>query len=186
MNDNSDPRLSDFAYQINKWAYPQAAKALADGYYIETTGICVNAINAILRELILSKVMEDEEFHDGEGNIVGVESYEEHPYLTYMLTDYENPLTGALSDRAIYKEAERLKVITKSKLNKLEKLFSERNKIFHRLFGRVILHKTTIKPTKDGMAVFPGYVRSLHHRRLKDLATNYLTVLEDFINIAKS
>lgn len=173
------PIPSDIAFQINEWALPQAKAAIANGFFIEAINISVNAITAILRDLILFKVSEDEEYHDDAGNIVGVESYEEHPYLVDLLTNYDNELGGTLSERSIYKESARLKIINGPTLDVLEKLYRKRNEITHRLFGSVILYKKTVADERG-----IGFDRAIDLDKLKKIACEHVEAFEEIMNIA--
>ncbi len=170
---------SDIAFQVNEWALPQAKKALKNGFFIEAINICVNAITAILRDLILFKVSEDEEIRDKDGNIVGVESFEEHPYLVDLLTNYDNKLGGAFTERSIYNESARLKIINGSTLDVLQKLYTKRNEITHRLFGSVILYK---KHISDESGI--GFDRGIDLAKLEQIASAHVEAFEEIISVA--
>ncbi len=168
---------SDFAYQIREWAHPQAIKALENGFYIETLVISLNAINAILRESILNRVMEDIVYEHGDG-YESVETFEEHPYLVSLLTDYDNPLAGGAPDSAVYVAATQLRIIDDKELKNLRGLYRQRNDIFHRLFGRVIFQRTSIEPTTDGQFLGFGHFYAIDPGPLKTLAGKYLAEFE--------
>jgi len=119
MNDNQNTLLL-------RWA-DEAHKAYEHGYYLQSIIIDLNLINHFLRDSIHSHA------HRITMEMTG--SSKRHPYLEDLIFNTRNKLTGGTSDRSLYKEASRLKLIPENVYKDLDMLYKRRNLVMHRLFS---------------------------------------------------
>lgn len=110
-----------------RWA-DEAHKAFQNGYYLQSIIIDLNLINHFLRDSIHSHA------HKLTMELTGG-SAKRHPYLEDLIFNTRNKLTGGTSDRSLYKEAVRLKLIPENFYKELDMLYKRRNLVLHRLFS---------------------------------------------------
>ncbi len=109
-----------------RWA-DEAHKAFEHGYYLQSIIIDLNLINHFLRDSIHSHA------HRITMELTG--GNKRHPYLEDLIFNTRNKLTGGTSDRSLYKEAVRLKLIPESFYKELDLIYKRRNLVLHRLFS---------------------------------------------------
>lgn len=119
MNDNQNSLLL-------RWA-DEAHKAYEHGYYLQSIIIDLNLINHFLRDSIHSHA------HRITMELTG--GNKRHPYLEDLIFNTRNKLSGGASDRSLYKEAVRLKLIPEVFYKELDMLYKRRNLVLHRLFS---------------------------------------------------
>lgn len=119
MNENQNNLLL-------RWA-DEASKAYEHGYYLQSIIIDLNLINHFLRDSIHSHA------HRITMEMTG--SNKRHPYLEDLIFSTRNKLSGGASDRSLYKEAVRLKLIPENFYKELDMLYKRRNLVLHRLFS---------------------------------------------------
>jgi hypothetical protein len=87
-------------------------------------------------------VSKDTPLFDDEGNVAEMVSRDDpNDYLADLLTNQDNVLGRSFSERDIYREAKRFKIISSKLSSNLQSLYENRNAITHRLFGNVILNQ---------------------------------------------
>lgn len=109
-----------------RWA-DEAHKAFDHGYYLQSIIIDLNLINHFLRDSIHSHA------HRITMEMTG--SSKRHPYLEDLIFNTRNKISGGASDRSLYKEAVRLKLIPENVYKDLDMLYKRRNLVMHRLFS---------------------------------------------------
>jgi len=109
-----------------RWA-DEAHKAFEHGYYLQSIIIDLNLINHFMRDAIHSYAHRQTVLLTGNSK--------KHPYLEDLIFNTNNRLTGGTSDRAIYKESRRLKIINDNLYRELDVLYKRRNLVLHRLFS---------------------------------------------------
>jgi len=102
--------------------YPKAKEAYDKGYYHESTSLCFNFINATLRVNLYLKACIDT------SSITAADALKDY------LLNSKNAIGLKISDRNLYDEARRKRIIEKDFLGELHGLHTDRNAIFHRLF----------------------------------------------------
>ncbi len=140
----------DWVILTFSWAFPKAKKANEQGFHIEAITICINGINALLRLGLLQTA----QLEQGSKDI--------HPYLLDTIMNYDNKLAGNASERNIYDEAYRKKVIDKSLNQQLHKLHEDRNRIIHKLFNGVVIKANEIDESelkRIGSNYLPTYLQ---------------------------
>jgi uncharacterized protein YrrD len=185
MNDDD---TTNSAFQINEWGYKQAKRAYKEGFFIETIQISVNAIGSILRDLILFEVSKDTPLFDDEGNVAEMVSRDDpNDYLADLLTNQDNVLGRSFSERDIYREAKRFKIISSKLSSNLQSLYENRNAITHRLFGNVILNQRSpdLITVDGGKITVTREVRKIDLRTLKKVAHEYLGTFSEVLKNAQ-
>lgn len=119
--------MNDAQRQILLRWTDEAHKAYDNGYYLQSVIIDLNLINHFMRDLIHGHA------HKLTMELTG--SSKRHPYLEDLIFNTRNKLAGGASDRSLYKEARRLKIVSENLYKELDMLYKRRNLVLHRLFS---------------------------------------------------